>query len=503
MPIASQFPVVSQAQSSSMLRTLALVPGQTLEARVLGPGPDGTTMVQVGRNALSLSLPNAPQVGAALTLAVQQADGQLRLVLVQSQFVSTPPGPATSVEISGQGASQQAPLTYGPGGTPSLGGSAGSVAGVAIAGSIAAAPTSAGILGAPAPPGVQPIAPATAAAPGTGQAAPRPASMPYGPTSAGVSALQGPPLPTPAPALPTTHLAALGQMLQQSLPAQTSLGALTSVLSATIGQLAVPEPVLKAARQILDNQLVSRDGKIDAATLKAAVRGSGIFQEAMLAKGMPTEAGADTKSGLLALRQSLTQWLGNQAPIAQVSQLPPPLRHVNPRARQPELLLPLLPTEPEDLGKLLLERAEGALSRLRLHQHASLPEANRAGDSQWSMDLPILYGGQQAIMHLQIHQDAAGDSVRPGDRGWQVRFALNLPFLGEVGAQISLRGAHTGIMLWADREETAARFSEEIAELKLALETAGLRPGALVVRHGAPTDLHAPAGSGQYLDAVR
>ena len=509
MSIASPFPVVSQAQSASMLRTLALIPGQIVEGRVIGPGLDGATMVQVGRQAISLNLPTAPRVGTTLSLAVQQAEGQLRLALAPSQ--PTPLGPATTVEIS-QRPAPQGPLTYSP---PS------GVSAPAVPGGLSAAaglpPLATASIQAPVGPvarpgaspaglpGVAPVDPATPGAATGTQPAARPATTPYGPagtTNTNIQPQAAPPL-QPAPAGAMTQAAALGQMVQRALPTQSSLGALTGVLSATIGQLALPEPVLKAARQVLDNQLVAPDGKVDAAVLKSAIRNSGVFQEAMLAKGMPAEAARDTKSGLQALRQSLTQWLGNQAPIAQVSQLPPPLRQVHPRARQPELLLPLLPSEPEEMGRLLLERTEGALSRLRLHQHASLPEANRAGDSQWSMDLPVVYGGQQAIVHLQIHQDASSDATRPEDRGWQVRFAINLPFLGEVGAQISLRGEQTGIMLWADREETSAQFSENIAELRTALEAAGLKPGALVVRHGAPSDIHAQTGSGQYLDAVR
>ncbi|PXA98889.1 hypothetical protein DMC47_05915 [Nostoc sp. 3335mG] len=273
-----------------------------------------------------------------------------------------------------------------------------------------------------------------------------------------------------------------------------------------MGQVALPEPVLKAARQILGNQLVARDGKVGADALKAAVRNSGIFQEASLAAGAPANAAADTKSGLLALRQGLTQWLGNQGQIAQVMQVPPPLRHVLARARLPEALPPALPDDLEEVGRLMLERTEGALSRLRLHQHASLPDGRVGGESEWSMDLPLSLGAQQqAILHLQIHHDAPADPDRPEDRGWQVRLAINLTQLGEVGAQVSLRGETTGIMLWAERDETADGFTAALGDLRSALEQAGLKPGALVVRRGAPseTHAHAAAASGQFLDATR
>ena len=82
MTIASQFPVVSQAEGRSMLRALALAPGQIVEGRVLGPGQAGSTLVQIGRQAMSLSLPSALPAGSLLTLGVQQGDGHLRLALI-------------------------------------------------------------------------------------------------------------------------------------------------------------------------------------------------------------------------------------------------------------------------------------------------------------------------------------------------------------------------------------------------------------------------------------
>lgn len=499
MTIASHFPVVSQAQAGSMLRALALVPGQTVEGKVLGPGQDGATLVQVGRQAMSLTLPGAQPAGTLLSLSVQQAEGHLRLALVTSR---PPPQsapqqlPATSVEISQRPSAPQGPLTYAP---PAGAAAAGIAAGVAAPAAAArVSPLSGGQAAGPV------IAPPGPAVPPSGPVLQRPGAAPYGMAGLGAaSAGSSQPAATPSALPPSPQAAALAQMVQQALPAQGSLSAVTNLLTAAIGQAGLPEPVLKAARQILGNQLTTENGKVDAAALKTALRNSGIFQETMLAQGAPAGAAADTKSGLLAMRQGLAQWLSSQPQIAQVMQIPPPLRHVLPRARLPDMRLAELPADPEELGKLLLDRTEGALSRLRLHQHASLPEAQRGADSQWSMDLPLLVGQHQAIMQLQIHHDGSGDTNRPEDRGWQVRFAVNLPDLGEVGAQISLRAQTAGIMLWADRDETAKAFAENIDTLRASLEALGLKPGALVVRSGVPGDAHAPAGSGQFLDATR
>jgi hypothetical protein len=514
MTISSHFPVVSPAQATATLRALALVPGQTVEGRVLGPGIEGATLVQIGRQAMSLSLPSSLQTGATLTLAVQQSDGQLRLALLGS----TPPDragqpnlPATSVEISQRPAAPQAPITYAPpssapaglspGGGAGLVGAGVPVAGLAVPG--AAAPAAGAALpGVSGLGGAMAVNPALAVNPATGPMVQRPGLSPYGMGGTN-SPLGMTPQAVPAPqGVATTPATALAQMVQQSIPGQGSIGAVMSILVAASGQ-ALPEPVMRAARQILDNQLLAQNGKVDAGALKAAVGKSGIFQEAQLGQGTPASAAGDTKSGLLAMRQGLSQWLGNQAAIAQVSQLPPPLKHVMPRARLPEVLPDEAFEDPEDVGRQLLHRTEGALSRVRLQQHASLPDPAKAGDADWSMDLPLAYGGQQTVLHLQIHGDGGTEASKPEERGWQVRFAVNLPDLGEVGAQVSLRAQNTGILLWADTAETAKIFSAKIDELRESLEAAGLKPGALVVRRGAPGDPFAPAEAGQFLDAKR
>lgn len=511
MTIVSHLPVVSQADARSMLRALALSPGQTVEGRVLGAGQAGSTLVQVGRQAMSLTLPTTLPVGSLLTLGVQQGEGHLRLALIDSRppsSVAPQQSPATSVEISQRPVTPQGPLTYGP---PS--GVTGAATGAAVAPAVAtglaagiAAPAAASTA-APAPStqaGGPVIAPPGAAAAPSAPTLQRQGAAPYGMTGLGTNQAGSPPAaPSVQAALPGPQAAALAQMLQQALPGQSSIGALTGMLAAAIGRAGLPEPVLKAARQILDNQLTVREGKIDAGALKSALRSSGIFQEATLAQGAPAAAASDTKSGLLAMRQGLGQWLGGQPQISQISQIPPPLRHVLPRAKLPEVPQLDLPDDAEDLGRLLLERTEGALSRLRLHQHASLPDAQKGAESQWNMDLPIVLGQQQAVLQLQIHHDGGGDANRPEDRGWQVRFAVNLPDLGEVGAQVSLRGQATGIMLWADQDETAKAFSENIEELRANLEAVGLKPGALVVRTGAPGEVHAPTAAGHFVDETR
>jgi hypothetical protein len=299
-----------------------------------------------------------------------------------------------------------------------------------------------------------------------------------------------------------TPKAALAQMVQAAAPQQMPVTDLMAGLAGIAGKVALPEPVLKAIQQVMAQQVPISAGKVDPAGLQRAVLNSGVFQEAKLARGTgQLLSQPDMKSSLLSLRQTLGSWLGNLPQLAAITPVPPPMRGAVPRARDFQIQ-PIDPAAgPEQVGKHLLERTESALSRIRLHQHASLPDPSFRTGGDWSMDLPVLIGAQQALLHIHIHRDHDDtNDQETSERGWKLRFAVNLPELGEVGAQVSLRGRATGVMFWAVDEQTAQALQSDTATLREALEAAGLRPGAIIVRHGEPP-APPPAASGLFVDA--
>lgn len=325
-----------------------------------------------------------------------------------------------------------------------------------------------------------------------------PATARAGAAALSPAAPAGAPAAAPPAASPQQ---ALAQMVQQALPRQNSVLALTTALTSALGRAGLPEPVAKAAQQVLARQTVL-DGKIDSASLKTALRDSGVFHEALLAGGRPAAAAGDMKAALLGLQRELGKWLGPQGAVERVAQIPPPLRGLTPRSRMRDAPVPELPADLSEAGKVLQERTEHALGRLRLHQNASLPDGTPRAETNWSMDLPVIIHGQPTLLQMQIQRDAEDDAARPEDRGWQVRFAVQIGDHGEVGAQISMRGKSTGILLWADDPTTAATLNAALGELREDLTAVGLISGALVVRAGAPLD-EPPPPSDHVVDAVR
>ncbi|MFD1252019.1 Flagellar hook-length control protein FliK [Devosia equisanguinis] len=526
MSISTQLPPIPANQASSLVRALEHAPGQVIEARVVGQLGNGTTQVQIGQQTLALALPTLQAPGTVLTLGVQQANGQTQLTLMAVKAPEIPqvfaqsaqsPVPATTVQLSAAALGQTngppvAGTVSGAAITGSAGVSGGGLAGVQTGMAAGAGPVLApqGNANMPAPAVPYASAPASMAAgagplpgPVTGANAAGALGQQMASAGAGLAGAAGATTGSTA-AVPqaTSPQAAVLQMVHQAVPRQNSVVGLTTMLAAVAGAMALPEPVAKAVQQVLAQRLSLDGQQFNGQALKSAVNNSGIFQEAKLGAGRAGAAGGDLKTALLGLRQSLGQWLGAQAPLEQVASLPPPLRGLVPRARAGDAMPGEIPEEPEQLGRILQERTEAALSRVRLHQAASLPDpADRPG-VQWSMDLPVMVAGQQVLLHLHIHGDPQDGAERAEDRGWQLRFAINLPEAGEVGAQVTLRHKISGVLLWADDAETAQSLARHIDNLKQALESVGLVAGSVIVKTGAPVAPQPPQ-SGHFVDAVR
>ncbi|MDB5615678.1 MAG: hypothetical protein JWQ22_3331 [Devosia sp.] len=531
--IPSQLPPIVTPARTGTLQALALQSGQMLDAKIIGTMPNGGTQVEIRGQLLNLMLPVAVKAGETIQLQVQGTGQQMKLALqaATAQFATTAsPAPAAlppqaAMPMPAVQASATPPPTLAAPATVAALTAAPLLTAPAAQGAPLPAAASPVVAQAPVPTSAtpQPAAIAAQAAPPSlypqSAANPNPAAVAHAATAApqpAAAATTTPgsvrpvlavapaggatnnPLSGNATPAATTPQAALAQMVHAAVPQQGSVTALTTALTTLAGKVVLPEPVVKAAQQVLSGRIAIDAPKFDGVALQSAVRGSGIFQEAALAQGQTPLPQTDMKSALLTLRQTLTTWLGQQAPMAAVVQVAPPLKGIVPRARGGDAAPIDADAPPEEIGKHLLERTESALARTRLHQHASLPDpAVKTAD--WSMDLPVLIGQHQTLMQFQIHRDQHSETHSVSERGWQMRFAINLPNMGEVGAQVSLRAGTTGVMLWASEPDASAALNEEVLLLREALDAAHLKLGAVIVRSGEPPA--APAPSGHFVDS--
>ncbi|MFC0011606.1 flagellar hook-length control protein FliK [Devosia nitrariae] len=302
---------------------------------------------------------------------------------------------------------------------------------------------------------------------------------------------------TQAPTDPTRL--ALTQMVQSALGRQGNIASLFTTIAA-LGPVAghLPEPVRRLLGEIAPHTLRLGETPMAARNLQQAVRTSGIFQEALLSTtGNAGAVQGELKGQLLALAEVLRRWLGN-APTGAlpVNGPPPPMRGVAPRAAKTPVHLAPSPETGEEAGRRLLDDVEAALSRVRLLQNASLPdEAGRAASvrSEWNLDLPFVYQGQFGVLPFQIQADEGGSQAE-GERGWRVRFAMDLGQSGQVGAQISLHASRASAMLWATEDAMAQAIEDALPELAGMLADAGLAPGTLICRRGRPDSVGRSSG---------
>ncbi len=301
---------------------------------------------------------------------------------------------------------------------------------------------------------------------------------------------------------------AVAQTVQNAVVRQDSITALLASLAGLGAKLAdLPKPVAQAGAELLAGRLNLSAKPLDGAGLKQAFYRSGVLFENTLQKSavqiMPQ---GDLKSALLTLRNELRIWLGSLRSEAQAKpptqQPPPPTPGVQPRTGTPSSQPLPANLSGMETGARLLAQSESALARLQLTQLSSLPESSMrvaqgpaGAASEVNIELPLLFGGEMNVGQFQIFKDGRKGPDGNRDGEWKMRFSINFSQTGEVGATVSLRGGKTGVMLWAEREETAAVLKESQGELEEALAARGLEPGAIRCRHGLPPQAKKPVGA--------
>lgn len=515
------------------VETLALRTGQVVEARVAGAGQGGTTQLAIGGQLVEAALSVRIQTGVLIQLLVQGAGANTRLTVLPAppqaqapQAAPPVPGnapPAGTPQVPARGANAPPPSVAAPSANagqpaalPQAPPQSNAPNGVqppplALMASGKIAPgqgtaTQGGQL--PTPPGVQTAA-AARIEPGTvlrfqiqgSGASARPVLVPVGAPESAKAGLQGQP---PAQPVPSPVAQAVAQTVLNAVMRQDSITALLTSLAGLGGKISeLPKPVAQAGARLLAGQLNLSAKPLDGAGLKEAITRSGIlFENTLLKGGAQASPQGDLKSALLNLRNVLRAWLGGDAqpPARNEARPPPPTSGAHPRAAPPSgpPPAPVLPNA--EAGARLLGQVEAALARMRLTQISSLPPEGAARPAQGAasdlnLELPLLLGKEVGIGQFQILRD--GGKKGGKDRGgeWKMRFSINFSRTGEVGATVSLRGGKTGVMLWAEREETAQVLKERQEELADSLSARGLEPGTIRCRHGHPPQAKKPVGA--------
>uniref|UniRef100_UPI003A993146 flagellar hook-length control protein FliK n=1 Tax=Stappia sp. TaxID=1870903 RepID=UPI003A993146 len=117
------------------------------------------------------------------------------------------------------------------------------------------------------------------------------------------------------------------------------------------------------------------------------------------------------------------------------------------------------------------------------------------------LDLPLLVGGETAVLSLQIgRDDTPGHEGEGAHPAWRLRFGLDTDGTGPVEAVVGLDGTRLFASIWAVREEIRMALNDRLPRLAVTLAELGLEVMDLKVLAGLPDD--PPAPSGQFVDRV-
>ena len=454
------------AAAASVVRTVAStpLPMSSAQQALLPP-------LVNARSGLPVPAPHGATAGQVLTAQVMSTPTpSTAIISLGAQelpvSLSAPAQPGTSLPLVVQSAPLGLQLAHAPPGS------------VPLPGSSPATITSPSLQGAPSAPTAQPAPTAVAA-----------------------------PVATPGAGLAQASLASLGN--------QNSVSALlASVLRLGDRTRELPGEVQRAVQRLTGSALPLEAKPPSAQALQQAIARSGAFLESRLAGGSGDNGVAnDLKAILLVLRRSLGNWLGSDTRPGVLSGKQPPLPQpgATPRAPAPQSTVPLADNQPiTEIGKSLLSQTDAALSRLRLHQMASLPDRmdGAAGAKQdIHLEVPITLGQQAGVLSLVITRDEDGNSPDKQKDSWRVQFAINASVIGEVGAEVGLLAGRTNVVLSAVDADAVTALNDGLGELTEALEAVGLTPGILRVRRqgAAPPQASGfktgptPSG-GHYLD---
>lgn len=271
----------------------------------------------------------------------------------------------------------------------------------------------------------------------------------------------------------------LARALLGRIPRQSGLPALLADLHLLLQAPAatripeVPETLASLA-QLISSASAFASGDATHATL----RSSGLFLEARLADGTEPSAQLhrDWKAALLRLASAIEP-LADNATQMSIDALPPP-QPARPLPRQPRARRGASGWQGDAAAWARLRQLlSGCIARIEIAQlQATGPTP------VWLFELPLRGRGGFDVLQLRIRPGTSA-GAQPA---WQIEIAIDLPALGAIGADLSVRGDRVALHLWAAVAAVARRMEATLAGLATRLQQAGLIVEHIACRYGAP-----------------
>ena len=187
------------------------------------------------------------------------------------------------------------------------------------------------------------------------------------------------------------------------------------------------------------------------------------------------------------LTQTLASMARPQAEAAPASHAPPrvPLPPTQNDSAPPATPALSGDAEGDERGTVRIETPE--FRQVHVSSDAQAGRSERA--ATFTVEIPIFLPGNDVPLRLHVtqHEEAENqEDEEPRAPYWTVRFAAEAGRLGMIHAAISLIDGHIGVLLRAEREDTADRFKQNASQLRDALHASDLKLDAVTISQGGP-----------------
>jgi hypothetical protein len=326
---------------------------------------------------------------------------------------------------------------------------------------------------------------------------------------------------------PNATLSAATLLVRDLAARQNGLPALYADLEAfsAASNAAVPHAVTTAVANLLAFRLDLETGTApDADAVQTALLQAGL-ESASAGVSQPSEM-PTTAATLVALRQSLQSWLGSDADAIEQASTngsgaaqqsasshdnapPPPYRGAPTVAQAPVAASIAGNASLRERALHLIDQTDAVVARRALLQIASLPPDRTASDPARQqqpvtvlLEIPLTTGEGTASAQIRISRDARRQDDPAAAPAWHVDFSTTFEPLGPVHTHIAVAGRRTTVTLNAERGESAALLSSNLALLDAGLRNADLEPGAIRCQGATPRVANASQGAspGTFLD---
>lgn len=326
---------------------------------------------------------------------------------------------------------------------------------------------------------------------------------------------------------PNATLSAATSLVRDLAARQNGLPALYADVDAfsAASNTSVPQAVTTAIGNLLASRLDLETGTApDADAVQTALLQAGLENASAgvsQLRDIPTTAAA-----LITLRQSLQSWLASDADAPEQASTngmaarqqnaashdnapPPPYRGAPTVAQAPVAASIASNASLRERALHLIDQTDAVVARRALLQIASSPLDRTSGNSARQqqpvtvlLEIPLATREGTAAAQIRISRDARRQDDPTAEPAWHVDFSTTFEPLGPVHAHIAVAGRRTTVTLNAERGESAALLSNNLALLDAGLRNADLEPGAIRCQSATSRAANASqsASPGTFLD---